>query len=150
TETITENYYRINPAAGANASITDMSRWVLAQMGHHPNVLPPHTLKAVHGKVTKNTPAQSHYGAADGVTNTHYGMGWRVFDYRGDKNFIHHGGYVLGFRSEMVINPELQIGMVILSNSNKLPGSIIFKFLDAYEDEKRGPRKIVLPIKKKK
>jgi len=138
TETITENYYRINPAAGANASITDMSHWVLAQMGHNPEVLSPSTLNTLHDKVTKNTPSQSHYGTREGVTDTHYGLGWRIFDYRGDKNFVHHGGYVLGFRSEMVFNPDLQIGMVILSNSNKLAGDVIFKFLDAYEDDKRG------------
>ena len=152
TKEITQNYYRLNPAAGGNASITDMAHWVLAQMGHNPDVLSPLTLQAIHAKVTKNTAAQSHYGARDGVTDTHYGMGWRTFDYRGDKNFLHHGGYVFGSRSEMVFNPELQIGMVILSNCNRLPGEIIFKFLDAYEDEKRGERTIVpLPaaIKKK-
>lgn len=152
TKEITQNYYRLNPAAGGNASITDMARWVLAQMGNNPEVLSPLTLQAIHAKVTKNTAAQSHYGARDGVTDTHYGMGWRTFDYRGDKNFLHHGGYVFGSRSEMVFNPELQIGMVILSNSNRLPGEVIFKFLDAYEDEKRGEKTIVpLPaaIKKK-
>jgi beta-lactamase class C len=151
TKEITQNYYRLNPAAGGNASITDMAHWVLAQMGHNPDVLSPLTLQAIHAKVTKNTAAQSHYGARDGVTDTHYGMGWRTFDYRGDKNFLHHGGYVFGSRSEMVFNPELQIGMVILSNCNRLPGEIIFKFLDAYEDEKRGERTIVpLPAAIKK
>jgi beta-lactamase class C len=153
TKEITQNYYRLNPAAGGNASITDMAHWVLAQMGHNPEVLSPATLQAIHAKVTKNTAAQSHYGAREGVTDTHYGMGWRTFDYRGDKNFLHHGGYVFGSRSEMVFNPELQIGMVILSNCNRLPGEIIFQFLDAYEDEKRGEKRPVLqlskPIKKK-
>jgi beta-lactamase class C len=153
TEKITENYYRMHPAAGANASITDMARWVLAQLGHNPDVLSPHVLNAVHDKVTKNTPSQSHYGAREGVTDTHYGIGWRVFDYRGDKNFLHHGGYVLGFQSQMVFNKELQIGMVALSNSNRMPTNIIFEFLDAYEDEKRGPKKIlpsIAPIVKKR
>jgi beta-lactamase class C len=153
TKEITQNYYRLNPAAGGNASITDMAHWVLAQMGHNPDVLSPATLQAIHAKVTKNTAAQSHYGAREGVTDTHYGMGWRTFDYRGDKNFLHHGGYVFGSRSEMVFNPELQIGMVILSNCNKLPGDVIFQFLDAYEDEKRGEKRpvaqAVQAIKKK-
>ena len=153
TEKITENYYRMHPAAGANASITDMARWVLAQMGNNPSVLSPTVLNSIHDKVTKNTATQSHYGAREGVTDTHYGIGWRVFDYRGDKNFLHHGGYVLGFQSQMVFNTELQIGMVALSNSNKMPTNIIFDFLDAYEDEKRGPRKIlpsVAPLVKKR
>jgi beta-lactamase class C len=153
TEKITENYYRMHPAAGANASVTDMARWILAQMGKHPEVLSPAVLKSVHDKVTKNTATQSHYGAREGVTDTHYGIGWRVFDYRGDKNFVHHGGYVLGFQSQLVFNKELQIGMVALSNSNRMPTNIIFEFLDAYEDEKRGPRKIIpsiAPLAKKR
>lgn len=151
TKEITQNYYRLNPAAGGNASVNDMARWILAHMGNNPEVLSPATLQAVHAKTTKNTPAQSHYGAREGVTDTYYAMGFRTFDYRGDKNFLHHGGYVFGSRSEMVFNPELQIGMVILSNCNRLPGSVIFEFLDAYEDEKRGEKRpsLVQAVKKK-
>jgi beta-lactamase class C len=150
--TVTEHYYRVNPAAGVNASITDMSRWLLAHMGQNPAVLSPSILNAVHAKITRNTPAQNHYGSREGVTNSHYGLGWRVFDYRGDKNFVHHGGGVKGFRSEMVFNPELKIGMVILTNGPRLAGSVIFDFLDAYEDEKRGEKKreAAAPVKKKK
>lgn len=138
---VNENYYRFAPAAGINASINDMTRWVLAQLGHNPEVLPPVILNTVQAKVTRNTPAQNHYGSREGVTDSHYGLGWRVFDYRGDKNFVHHGGGVQGFRSEVVFNRELQIGMVMLTNTGRLAGDIIFDFLDAYEDEKRGERR---------
>jgi beta-lactamase class C len=143
TTSIDENYYHINPAAGANASITDMSRWVLAQMGHNPDVLSSELLNQLHKKVTRNTAAQSHYGANIGATDTHYGLGWRIFDYRGEKNFVHHGGWVKGFRSEVVFNQELQIGMVLLTNSEtKLARNIIFKFLDAYADDKEELKKV--------
>ncbi len=143
TTSIDENYYHIYPAAGANASITDMSRWVLAQMGHNPDVLSSDLLNQLHKKVTRNTAAQSHYGANIGATDTHYGLGWRIFDYRGDKNFVHHGGWVKGFRSEVVFNQELQIGMVLLTNSEtKLARNIIFKFLDAYANDKAELRKV--------
>lgn len=147
--TVTEHYYRVNPAAGVNASITDMSRWLLAHMGQNPAVLPPALLNTVHAKITRSA---HHYSSREGVTNSHYGLGWRVFDYRGDKNFVHHGGGVKGFRSEMVFNPELKIGMVILTNGPRLAGSVIFEFLDAYEDEKRGEKKreAAAPVKKKK
>ena len=149
--TVTEHYYRVNPAAGVNASITDMSRWVLAQMGQNPTVISPAILNAVHAKVTRNTAAQNHYGSREGVTDSHYGLGWRVFDYRGDKNFVHHGGGVKGFRSEVVFSPALKIGMVILTNGPRLSGDVIFEFLDAYEDEKRGERnKEAAPVNKKK
>ncbi len=147
--TVTEHYYRVNPAAGVNASITDMSRWLLAHMGQNPSVLSPSILNAVHAKITRNT---NYYGSREGVTNSHYGLGWRVFDYRGDKNFVHHGGGVKGFRSEVVFSPELKIGMVILTNGPRLSRDVIFEFLDAYEDEKRGERKreAAAPVKKKK
>ena len=138
TAEVNENYYRVGPAAGVNASIADMARWVLAHMGHNPEVLSPAILAAVHAKVIRNTPAQNHYGSREGVTDSHYGLGWRVFDYRGDKNFVHHGGGVMGYRSEVVFNPELQIGMVVLTNTQRLAGDIIFEFLDAYEDDKHG------------
>ncbi len=147
--TVTEHYYRVNPAAGVNASITDMSRWLLAHMGQNPAILSPALLNTVLAKITRYT---QHYGSREGVTNSHYGLGWRVFDYRGDKNFVHHGGGVKGFRSEMVFNPELKIGMIILTNGPRLAGSVIFDFLDAYEDEKRGERKkeAAAPVNKKK
>jgi beta-lactamase class C len=144
---VNENYYRFAPAAGINASINDMARWVLAQLGHNPEVLPPMVLNTVQSKVTRNTPAQNHYGSREGVTDSHYGLGWRVFDYRGDKNFVHHGGGVQGFRSEVVFNRELQIGMVVLTNTGRLAGDIIFDFLDAYEDEKRGERRPSAAVK---
>ena len=131
---VTGNWYRVAPAAGVNASIVDMSRFLLAQMGKRQDVLPLAVLNPIQARVTKNTPAQNYYGVRKAVGNTAYGMGWRVFDYGRYKNFIHHGGHVKGFRTEMVFNRDLQIGMVFLSNSEtRLARDVIFKFLDSYE-----------------
>jgi beta-lactamase class C len=128
------NWYRVAPAAGVNASIVDMSRFLLAQMGKRQDVLPLEVLKPIQSRVTKNTPAQNYYGVRKAVDNTAYGMGLRVFDYGRYKNFIHHGGHVKGFRTEMVFNRDLQIGMVFLSNSEtRLARDVIFKFIDSYE-----------------
>ena len=131
---VTPNWYRVAPAAGINASIVDMSRFLLAQIGKRQDVLPLAVLNPIQSRVTKNTPAQNYYGVRKGVTNTAYGMGWRVFDYGRYKNFVHHGGYVNGFRTEMVFNRDLQIGMVFLSNSQtRLAKDVIFQFIDRYE-----------------
>ena len=139
---VTPNYYRIPPAAGANASIVDMSRFLLAQLGKYPQVLEPTTLKYIQGRITKNSPAQNHYGTRKGVGNTAYGMGWRVFDYGRYKNFAHHGGWVKGFRSEMVFNRELGIGMVFLTNSeSRLARNVIFKFMDLHEIAQQEAKK---------
>lgn len=131
---VTENYYRIAPAAGANASIADMSQFLLAQLGRRPDILPGLVLNQLHTRNTKNTPAQNHYAKQHAVYNTAYGLGWRVFDYGRHKNFVHHGGWVKGFRSEMIFNRDLQIGMVFLTNSeSRLARDVIFKFMDMHE-----------------
>jgi beta-lactamase class C len=39
----TETYYRVAPAAGVNASLHDMEKWLIAQMGGRPDVLPHFT-----------------------------------------------------------------------------------------------------------
>lgn len=145
---VTGNWYRVAPAAGVNASIVDMSRFLLAQMGKRQDVLPLAVLNPIQARVTKNTPAQNYYGVRKAVGNTAYGMGWRVFDYGRYKNFIHHGGHVKGFRTEMVFNRDLQIGMVFLSNSEtRLARDVIFKFLDSYERAQAAAREAA---KKKK
>ncbi len=139
---VTPNWYRVAPAAGVNASIVDMSRFLLAQMGKRQDVLPLSVLNPIQSRVTKNTPAQNYYGVRKGVTNTAYGMGWRVFDYGRYKNFIHHGGHVKGFRTEMVFNRDLQIGMVFLSNSEtRLARDVIFQFIDRYERAQDAAKK---------
>jgi len=131
---VTENYYRIAPAAGANASIADMAQFLLAQLGKRPEILPRLVLNQMQTRVTKNTPEQNHYTKQHAVFNTAYGLGWRVFDYGKHRNFVHHGGWVKGFRSEMVFNRDLQIGMVFLTNSEtRLARDVIFQFMDMHE-----------------
>lgn len=131
---VTGNWYRVAPAAGVNASIVDMSQFLLGQIGKRQEALPLAVLNPIQSRVTKNTPAQNYYGVRKAVGNTAYGIGWRVFDYGRYKNFVHHGGWVKGFRTEMVFNRDLQIGMVFLSNSEtRLAKDIIFRFLDSYE-----------------
>jgi beta-lactamase class C len=145
---VVANWYRVAPAAGVNASIVDMSRFLLAQLGKRQDVLPLAVLDPIQSRVTKNTPAQNYYGVRKGVGNTAYGMGWRVFDYGRNKNFIHHGGHVKGFRTEMVFNRDLQIGMVFLSNSEtRLARDVIFKFLESYDRAQDAAREAA---KKKK
>lgn len=138
---VNRNWYRVAPAAGVNASIVDMSRFLLAQTGKRQDVLPLSVLNPIQSRVTKNTPGQNYYGAHKLAGNTAYGMGWRVFDYGRHKNFVHHGGHVKGFRTEMVFNRDLQIGMVFLTNSESpLARDVVFKFLDSYQRAQAAAR----------
>lgn len=138
---VVANWYKVAPAAGVNASIVDMSKFLLGQVGRRQDALPLAVLTPIQSRVTKNTPEQNYYGVRKAVGNTAYGMGWRVFDYGRNKNFLHHGGHVKGFRTEMVFNRELQIGMVFLSNSEtRLARDVIFKFLDMHERAQQAAR----------
>lgn len=144
TATISQNYYNIAPAAGANASINDMGKWLLAQMGQRPDVLSLSTLDQLQAKVVRTSVARSHYGQLPAAVKTWYGLGWRVFDVGAHHNFVHHGGWVQGYRAEMVFNRELNIGMVFLTNAEtRLARDVIFKFVNAYEAERQ--QQLALP-----
>lgn len=130
----THHYYRVPPAAGMNASIDDMKLWLLAQLGQQPQVLSSATLDELHRGAVKTTVRQAHYGYRRRLSDVYYGLGWRVFNYGGQKNFVHHGGYVRGMRSEMMFNRDLQIGLVFLTNSEPARvNNLIFDFIDLHQ-----------------
>jgi beta-lactamase class C len=132
---VRHNYYRIAPAAGVNASISDMTQWLLAQLGQSQDVLSSEVLSNMHSKQIKTTRKQAHYRPKDwkGLDGVYYGLGWRVFDLDSQKNFVHHGGWVQGARAEMIFNTQLQMGMVVLVNSEtKYASEIVPKFLQLY------------------
>jgi len=134
----THHYYRVPPAAGMNASIDDMKVWLLAQLGQKPEVLPANTLNEMHKGAVKTTVRQAHYGYRRRLSDVYYGLGWRVFNYDGNVNFVHHGGYVRGMRSEMMFNRDLQIGLVFLTNSEPSKvNDLIFDFLDLYRQHQQ-------------
>lgn len=130
---VKNNYYKVAPAAGVNASINDMTQWLRAQLGQYPEVLAPTTLAAMHNKIVKTSRSQAHYGQWEDFRRVHYGLGWRVFDYDQQANFVHHGGWVQGMRSEMIFNPDLQMGLVFLTNSeSSQAGDVVPAFLRLY------------------
>lgn len=128
----THHYYKVPPAAGVNASISDMREWLLAQVGLKPEVLDDGMLSKMHQGVVKTSRQQAHYPYKKALGAIYYGLGWRVFDYGDETGFVHHGGYVRGMRSEMVFHRESRTGMVFLTNSE--PGGmneLVFGFLDS-------------------
>ena len=140
---ITLEYYRVPPAAGVNASISDMRRWLQAQLGDAPDVLSPSLLAEVQAGIQRTSRQQSHYPRNRRLGEVHYGLGWRVFDYGGVEDFVHHGGYVRGMRSEMVFNRNLDAGLVFLTNSEpRKMGRIVFEFADMLIDDRASGRSI--------
>lgn len=129
------NYYRLAPAAGVNASIADMTQWIIAQLGHRQDVLPNSILNEMHARQIRTAKSRKQYGQSDYLQGVYYGLGWRVFDFVDYPNFVHHGGWVQGIRTEMVFNRELNIGMVMLANSEtRKANEVVRRFLEIYRE----------------
>jgi beta-lactamase class C len=134
---ITSEFYRVPPAAGVNASIDDMAIWLLAQLGQKPEVLGAPLLDEMHRGIQRSSRKQAHYPRNPRLGPVYYGLGWRVFEYGGQPGFVHHGGYVRGMRSEMVLNRELGAGLVFLTNSEpRNLGDLVFAFVDLLLQER--------------
>ncbi len=126
-----EAYYRIPPAAGVNTSIHDMTQWLIAQMGHRPDVLSPAVLADVHSPQVP-TPDQMHGSPwrRERISSASYATGWRIFDYAGH-TLVFHGGAVRGYRSEIAFLPDRDVGAVLLWNSESAaPSGLMPTILD--------------------
>ena len=112
------NYYQLPAAAGINASIVDMARWLRAQLGQSPQTLSPETLALLHAPRT-NTLSETRRKARrmPGLTKTAYGLGWRIYTYGGE-TIITHSGAVAGYAASIAFIPDRQTGIVLLSNAN--------------------------------
>ena len=125
-------YYRVAPAAGVNASASDMAQWLLAQTGHRPDVLPAPLLATLHTPLVA-TPGELR-GASWRRTRLNaagYALGWRVFNYAGH-DVVFHGGAVQGYRGAMALLPDRDLGIAILWNSESaLPSGLLPTILDS-------------------
>lgn len=106
------------PAAGIYASINDMSKWVQAQIneGKYGEKLQDSLFsKKMHREMW--TP-QTLVRRGRGHYNTHfsaYGLGWFLSDVNGYFQATHTGG-LLGIVSQVTIIPELELGIIVLTN----------------------------------
>lgn len=126
-----ETYYRIPPAAGVNASVRDMANWLVAQMGHRPDVLPPEVLNEIQTpQVATPGEVRGSGWRRDRLRNAWYGLGWRIYDYAGH-TLVFHAGAVQGYRALAAFLPDRDIGVVILWNSESaMPTGLLPTALD--------------------
>ena len=130
-EEVLEPYYRVPSAGGVNGSIMDLTLWMRAQMGLAPQVLPQDALDAVQTPRV-NTPGETRRrrNYLERTPNSAYGLGWRVFNYAGNKVVGHHGG-VRGYRSLILFDPVRKSGVVALWNiGTSRPNGIEYEVMD--------------------
>lgn len=134
-----EMYYHVPSAGGVNASIEDMARWLQAQMGTMPDVLSPNALALMQTpRVRTRAELRRVRWLKNRVTDAHYALGWRIYEYAGRSIVMHNGG-LQGYRAQIAFLPEKGLGVVALWNSMSSRGWAMMPTLfDAYfrlEDE---------------
>ncbi|MBT8052807.1 MAG: beta-lactamase family protein [Gammaproteobacteria bacterium] len=115
TVRVKPNYYRVAPAAGVNASVTDMGKWLTAQMGGNPAVLSPRVVEELTRPRIRTVRDTRRKYWRDMLTDAHYGLGWRVYRL-GDHEIVYHSGWVSGYRADIAWSEEHGVGIAVLMN----------------------------------
>jgi beta-lactamase class C len=141
---INDRYYSTNPAAGINASISDMGKFLSALTGPDPHALGPFLVDSVFAPEVVSPLRWIYLRQWDRVDSKHYGLGWRIIGYKG-RQVAYHGGYVSGYRAEFAVCREEGIGIAFLTNSPGRVGSrVVPDFLDMWFDSIEVPERIYL------
>lgn len=123
-------YYRVPAAAGVNSSVRDLAKWMTAQFPDSGQI-PADRLSAMQTPIVRTRAEQRYMNRRYGdMKNSHYGLGWRVYDYNGHKVVGHRGG-VEGYRALVLFDPDKQAGIAMLWNSpHSRPTGLQLEFLD--------------------
>lgn len=131
---IRKKWYNVGPAAGINASISDMAIWLQAMLGHREDVIPKGVLNEIFKPhISINDDSKYYETWFPGLSHAWYGMGWRIFNYKSHK-IVYHGGFVRGYRPEIGFCPQEDIGIVFLTNAskNELSTMCVHAFFEMY------------------
>ena len=113
---IQPGYYQVSPAAGVNASVTDLGKWLIAQMGYHPDILPPEVTDELTRERVRTDRELRRRGWRELLTDAHYGLGWRIYQL-GDETIYLHSGWVKGYVADIAYSRKHRVGLVVLLNA---------------------------------
>lgn len=133
---ISKTYYNVPSAGGINASISDMANYMIALTGHRPDIISKEVLDDIFEPQIRTNIRWKYFSRWKNYKKSHYGYGWRIVE-NGESTIAYHGGYVNGYRSQLAINTDEDIGICILSNSpTSFSSKLVPEFLDLYEEYK--------------
>ena len=108
-------------AGGVICSLDDMLTWARTQLNHGTTPSGVELFSAVQSKELWEPRTIRHVSERDFEMNrTHfkaYGLGWRLADVHGYKE-VSHTGTLAGMKSYVVLIPELELGVVLLTNGS--------------------------------
>lgn len=110
------DFYKVGPAAGVNASISDLANWLIANLGYHTDVISKDLLaKLTAPRIHTRSELRKRYWK-NHLTDAYYGYGWRIYQFS-DYPVYFHSGWVRGYRAAVGYAPDLEIGFAILLNA---------------------------------
>ncbi|MFQ5537464.1 MAG: serine hydrolase [Gemmatimonadota bacterium] len=130
------NWDAMGAAGGIISSVHDMSLWLRAQLNHGVwqgkrifSEDAQRQMWRVHNPFAVTPAYRERY------PSTHfrgYGLGWSLADYKG-RMIVSHGGGYDGMYSQVVLVPEENLGIVVLTNAmTGIAGALTYRVLDAY------------------
>jgi CubicO group peptidase (beta-lactamase class C family) len=124
----------IGPAASMSSSVADLSHWLIAQLdsGRYGgnSIIPNNVIEASRQPLMLQGSAGHFFNRSN---YSLYGMGWGLRDYEG-LEIVSHSGGILGFVTGVTLVPELNLGIVVLTNSdeNWFYEALKWEIIDAY------------------
>jgi len=133
---LNDRYYNTAPAAGVNASISDMAHFMLALLNKKNSIVNNELRQTVFTPQINSHLSRSYLHRWDKVDSKQYAIGWRIIGYKGRK-VAYHGGYVQGYRAEIALCEKEDVGIVFLCNSpNSIAAESIPDFLNLFFEYK--------------
>ena len=136
-----ENLDNAGPAGSINSSASDLAKWVIVQLNR--GKIPGTDQRLFSEKDSQEMWTQQTVVPFNEETPEElkalrphfagYGMGWFLRDYKGRK-LVGHSGGVAGFVTRVLMVPEENLGVVILTNAEEDCAfeSILYHVLDGY------------------
>jgi len=129
----------VGPAGAINSSVAEMAKWLIAQLkrgkiGEGRRLFSERQSREMWSAqtITPLGDPPPHLAALRANFSA-YGLGWGLTEYRGIKTVSHTGG-LMGFVSRVTLVPDLNLGVVVLTNqqSGGAFQSLTYRILDHY------------------
>jgi len=136
TGKISKTYYNVPSAGGINASISDMANYMIALTGHRPEIVNQYVLDDIFQPQVNTNIRWKYFSRWKHYKKSYYGLGWRIVK-NASSTIAYHGGYVNGYRSQLAINTDEDVGICILTNSpTSFSSKLLPVFLELYDTYK--------------
>lgn len=134
---LNNRYYSTAPAAGVNASISDMGQFLLAISGDNNDLFPAEARQITFTPQIESPLKRSYYRNWGALGTKHYALGWRIVKFK-NHTIAQHSGFVSGYQAEIAVCPDYETAIAVLTNSpNNMFSTSIPAYLSLLIDHKQ-------------